>query len=314
MPNIDLGQVMGPTGAAAGFGTVSATVDGNTGTPAVTVTASGPDTAKQFAFAFSNLKGATGATGADGPNEVSTGTATSMIGVLTGNGSTVDTLNTGALSLAQIGQAIKDAAANPNSTGFAPNGYGLGNEYARALPSNSSNVPDYDLAIESGWYAGYTTAAHRPADRIFAVLVLSASPLAKAQIAFCYNTNEIYIRRWQTNSWSQWISATPRLELDTEYLTAEMYAGKPVYVKVVSKDSIAADTLTSVSVGTGGDMPVDLKFIMTDSSGSKYCTNYAQFLKYSRLVINSAGTITVQVQSTSALSYPSYFICKYTKT
>ena len=51
----------GSDGASAGFGTVSATVDANTGTPSVTVTATGPNTAKNFAFAFHNLKGADGA-------------------------------------------------------------------------------------------------------------------------------------------------------------------------------------------------------------------------------------------------------------
>jgi len=57
----------GPTGAAAGFGTPTASISGGTGTPAVSVTASGPDTAKVFNFAFSNLKGATGETGPQGP-------------------------------------------------------------------------------------------------------------------------------------------------------------------------------------------------------------------------------------------------------
>ncbi len=56
----------GDPGAAAGFGTPSATVDGETGTPSVTVEASGPDTAKVFSFAFHNLKGADGEKGADG--------------------------------------------------------------------------------------------------------------------------------------------------------------------------------------------------------------------------------------------------------
>ena len=69
LPNPESVNIKGPAGqngtngqdgAAAGFGTPTATVDANVGTPSVTVTASGPDTAKVFAFAFSNLKGEPG--------------------------------------------------------------------------------------------------------------------------------------------------------------------------------------------------------------------------------------------------------------
>lgn len=48
------------TGEAAGFGEITATIDNAVGTPEVTVTESGGDTAKNIAFAFKNLKGEPG--------------------------------------------------------------------------------------------------------------------------------------------------------------------------------------------------------------------------------------------------------------
>ena len=51
----------GPQGIAAGFGEATASVDESTGVPDVTVSTSGPDTAKVFDFQFSGLKGETGA-------------------------------------------------------------------------------------------------------------------------------------------------------------------------------------------------------------------------------------------------------------
>ena len=56
----------GDTGAAAGFGTVTATVDNNVGTPEVNVTTSGSATAKNFTFEFKNLKGVKGDKGSTG--------------------------------------------------------------------------------------------------------------------------------------------------------------------------------------------------------------------------------------------------------
>jgi len=55
-------NLKGNTGDPAGFGTVSASVDGNIGTPGVQVQTSGPDTAKNMVFQFTNLKGETGVT------------------------------------------------------------------------------------------------------------------------------------------------------------------------------------------------------------------------------------------------------------
>lgn len=56
----------GEPGVPAGFGTVTASVGEDTGTPSVEVTTSGPDTAKNIAFAFDGLKGAKGDQGNSG--------------------------------------------------------------------------------------------------------------------------------------------------------------------------------------------------------------------------------------------------------
>lgn len=56
----ELHSSVGPAGTSAGFGEVTASVDSGVGIPSVEVTTSGPDTAKNFAFAFHNLKGQDG--------------------------------------------------------------------------------------------------------------------------------------------------------------------------------------------------------------------------------------------------------------
>lgn len=57
----------GADGASAGFGTPTASVDANVGTPSVTIEASGSNAAKVFNFVFKNLKGEKGDKGERGP-------------------------------------------------------------------------------------------------------------------------------------------------------------------------------------------------------------------------------------------------------
>ena len=74
----------GTDGTSAGFGTPTASVDANVGTPSVTVTASGSNAAKVFNFVFKNLKGAKGDKGDKGDNATTTATATSSANGLMG--------------------------------------------------------------------------------------------------------------------------------------------------------------------------------------------------------------------------------------
>ncbi len=90
--------VAGKPGTDAGFGTPTASIDSNTGTPTVTVTASGPDTAKVFDFEFKNLKGKDGTNGSDGRDGTSasiTGATATVATLDAGNDATVIVGNTG---------------------------------------------------------------------------------------------------------------------------------------------------------------------------------------------------------------------------
>lgn len=103
----------GADGASAGFGTPTASVDSTTGTPGVEVTATGPDTAKVFAFAFSGLKGEKGDTGEQGPagadGSDATVTAGNGISVSGGQVSVKTPANSG-LSLTSDGLSVSFAS------------------------------------------------------------------------------------------------------------------------------------------------------------------------------------------------------------
>lgn len=72
---ITIPTITGEKGESAGFGTPTATIGSSSGTPSISVSASGPDTAKIFSFSFDGLKGEPGT---NGTNATITGATASV--------------------------------------------------------------------------------------------------------------------------------------------------------------------------------------------------------------------------------------------
>lgn len=143
----------GNAGTAAGFGTPTATVDANVGTPSVSVSASGPNTAKVFSFEFSNLKGVKGDKGDKGD---------------TGNNGTNGTNGVGVSSVT-MNYAASNSGTTAPSSGWSSTIPSVSGQYlwARAdilLTNNThqymfsvSFIPDVQVVIADGPQSSYTS-------------------------------------------------------------------------------------------------------------------------------------------------------------
>lgn len=148
----------GTPGAAAGFGAPTATVDTNVGTPSVEISASGPDTAKVFSFAFHNLKGEPGS-GGGGPDPYTSDPADLAAAASPGSasqysrGDHVHKLPTAA----QIGAYVKPSGGIPASD--------LASGVIPSVPSASSANPAMDGTASPGSSGSWARGDHvHPSD------------------------------------------------------------------------------------------------------------------------------------------------------
>lgn len=135
----------GPTGDAAGFGTVSATVDSNVGTPSVTVTASGPDTAKQFSFAFHNLKGEQGDAGVVDayPRSGATPLSANWLSETSGGSALTPEANQIYILMADSGDYTANAMFRWNGTAYVPLTSGGGSVESSSVPT-ADTIAEFD--------------------------------------------------------------------------------------------------------------------------------------------------------------------------
>ena len=132
MPSLDLGQVVGATPQI----TAGATVDGNTGTPAVNVVQTGTVEQPTLTFNFSNLKGAKGDDGAAG----TTPTVSASASVNSSTGTPAVTVsNTGTATAANFNFEFSNLKG---ADGAAGQGVPYGGTTGQALVKNSNTAYD----------------------------------------------------------------------------------------------------------------------------------------------------------------------------
>ena len=176
----------GAQGAAAGFGTPTASVTNTVGTPSVTVTASGSNTAKVFNFAFTNLKGDTGATGPAG-----TYTAGDNITISGNVISATDTKYTLPTATSSVLGGVKVGSNITLSSGTISLSKSNVTSALGYTPANTSDIPEipialpnpYALIINGTSYTGSSAVA------INTARILSTSTLSSSTVSAGYSYN-----------------------------------------------------------------------------------------------------------------------------
>lgn len=201
MPQIDLGQVVGPQGVQGEPGPQGAQgIQGPAG-PAATI------------------NGVNALTIEAGDNiELSQSGSTTTLSVPTDAAPTEDSTKP-----VQSGGV---AAALSNK---APAGYGLG---AAAAP-----VTDLNQAVLSGWYS-CAGSSNGPSSNFYGWLLVSSRTGAGGMIRQdawnALGQPDHFVRYAVDGVWTPWEYVNPPMKIGVEYRTTERYSGKPVYAKAVN--------------------------------------------------------------------------------
>ena len=130
-----------------------------------------------------------------------------------------------------------------------------------AVPNDHCKVASLDEVTAPGWYRKYFTAEEMPDGAVYGNWDFCVSTFNDSntfEIVMAVNndyvdyTKAVHIRRKKENGvWLDWEWENPFLDIDIEYRTTERFLGKPVYVKSVRIESIAANSGESRGISYG---------------------------------------------------------------
>ena len=279
MPQIDLGQVVGPQGAQGEPGPQGAQgIQGPAG-PAATINGVNA----LIIEAGNNI-------------ELSQSGSTTTLSVPTDAAPTED--STKPVQSGGVAAALSDKA---------PGGYGLG--------TYGPYVIDLNEAVESGFYTVAGTYQNGPADTgagFSPLLVLSGSEGNRiAQIYYGNNTSFMgcIATRYYNNgkqAWSPWEWINPPMQLGVEYRTAERYNNEPIYAKAINFGQAPNATYKDVSHG------IENFNQLVSYTGMMGGANLIETPALDSIQID-ASNIRITTNSDVSASYV-YLVLRYTKT
>ena len=191
----------GAQGAAAGFGTPTASVTNTVGTPSVTVTASGSNTAKVFNFAFTNLKGDRGATGPAG-----TYTAGANITISGNVISATDTKYTLPTATSSVLGGVKVGSNITLSSGTISLSKSNVTSALGYTPANTSDIPEIPVALPNPYALTINGTSYTGSSAVVinTARILSTSTLSSSTVSAGYSYNNTSSRDISSLSGFNW--------------------------------------------------------------------------------------------------------------
>lgn len=197
-----------------------------------------------------------------------------------------------------------------SSVKAAPDGYGLG--------GGGTVFTDCNAAVNSGWY-NLAAAENGPSQSFYGWLLVSSRSGRGGMIrqdAWSATSTVIHYIRYAVNGgWKDWETVNPAMALGIEYRTAEMYNGRPVYVKLVDFGALPNSTSKAVQYSNDTSCrPISVSGTWDNQSNTMPIESGSSGFPNQLLSIGALGQNIIITTHSDYSSYTAYALVKYWKT